>query len=92
MEGVQSAFQKLSKDAKSMISSLESLAQPPPPPPPPYVPSGVLITNPPRHMVSVWTCSKLCAVCLVAGVFVGYTLKRRVRRWVSGILKRLKDD
>ena len=45
-----------------------------------------------RQVVSLWTCSKLCAVCFVAGVFVGYTLKRRVRRWASRLLRRLKDD
>lgn len=43
-------------------------------------------------MVSLWTCSKLCAVFFVAGVFAGYTLKRRVRRWASKLLRILKDD
>lgn len=45
-----------------------------------------------RKMVSVSTCSKLCAVFFVAGVFVGYSLKKRVRRWLSNLLKRLRDD
>ncbi|XWS72312.1 hypothetical protein CRYUN_Cryun02cG0029200 [Craigia yunnanensis] len=54
--------------------------------------SRVLITRPPRQVVSLWTCSKLGAICFVAGIVVGYTLKRRVRRWASGLLKRLKDD
>ncbi|AAF82234.1 T29M8.11 [Arabidopsis thaliana] len=53
--------------------------------------SGTLVTRPPSG-VSVWTCSKLCAVFFVAGVFVGYTLKRRVRRWASKLLRRIKDD
>ncbi|KAH0650617.1 hypothetical protein KY285_030712 [Solanum tuberosum] len=44
-----------------------------------------------RQAVSLWTCSKLCAICFVAGIFVGYTLKRRVRRWASKFLKGLKD-
>lgn len=42
--------------------------------------------------VSVWTCSKLCVAFFVAGVFVGYTLKRRVRRWASKLLRKIKDD
>ncbi|KAF2287103.1 hypothetical protein GH714_038192 [Hevea brasiliensis] len=54
--------------------------------------SRALITRPPRQMVSLWTCSKLCSIFFVAGVVVGYTLKRRVRRWASKLLKRLKDD
>ncbi|XP_022731893.1 uncharacterized protein LOC111286275 [Durio zibethinus] len=54
--------------------------------------SRVLTTRPPRQVVSLWTCSKLCAICFVAGIVVGYTLKRRVRRWASRLLKRLKDD
>ncbi|XVF48842.1 hypothetical protein PTKIN_Ptkin03bG0220900 [Pterospermum kingtungense] len=54
--------------------------------------SRVLATRPPRQVVSLWTCSKLCAICFVAGIVVGYTLKRRVRRWASRLLKRLKDD
>ncbi|KAK9697373.1 hypothetical protein RND81_08G033700 [Saponaria officinalis] len=91
MEELQSAFQKFSKDAKSMASSLSQPPPPPPPPPSSSFSSGVIVTRPPRG-VSVWTCSKLCAVFFVAGVFVGYTLKRRVRRWVSSLLRRLKDD
>ncbi|XP_030539584.1 uncharacterized protein LOC115747529 [Rhodamnia argentea] len=52
----------------------------------------VLFTRNPRGVVSLWTCSKFCAISLVAGIFLGYTLKRRVRGWVSKLLKRLKDD
>ncbi|XP_058215443.1 uncharacterized protein LOC131326615 [Rhododendron vialii] len=54
--------------------------------------SGVLITRPPRQSVSLWTCSKLCTICFVAGVIAGFTLKRRVRRWASKLLRRIKDD
>ncbi|KAG8376267.1 hypothetical protein BUALT_Bualt09G0045500 [Buddleja alternifolia] len=54
--------------------------------------SRLLLARPPRQFVSLWTCSKLCAICFVAGVVVGYTLKRRVRRWASRLLRRLKDD
>ncbi|KAI3442381.1 uncharacterized protein J3R85_001119 [Psidium guajava] len=52
----------------------------------------VLLTRNPQGVVSLWTCSKLCAISLIAGVFLGYTLKRRVRGWASKLLKRLKDD
>ncbi|XP_022754768.1 uncharacterized protein LOC111303034 [Durio zibethinus] len=54
--------------------------------------SRVLVTRPPRQVVSLWTCSKLCAICFVAGIVVGYTFKRRVRSWAFRLLKRLKDD
>ncbi|KAI3447246.1 hypothetical protein Pfo_003911 [Paulownia fortunei] len=54
--------------------------------------SGLLLTRPPRQFISLWTCSKLCTICFVAGIFVGYTLKRRVRRWASKLLRMLKDD
>ncbi|OMO86370.1 hypothetical protein COLO4_21218 [Corchorus olitorius] len=54
--------------------------------------SGALINRPARQVVSLWTCSKLCAICFAAGIVVGYTLKQRVRRWASKLLKRLRDD
>ncbi|OAY54036.1 uncharacterized protein LOC110610803 [Manihot esculenta] len=97
MERVDKFFRNISKDLKSASSSSES----------PYSFSGkeglatalsssdqsrVLMTRPNRHMVSLWTCSKLCSIFFVAGVVVGYTLKTRVRRWASKLLKRLKDD
>ncbi|EEF46225.1 uncharacterized protein LOC8259059 [Ricinus communis] len=100
MEGVQKFFRDVSKDVKSGISnssvsenlhnfnSKEGLAaalsysdQ-----------SRVLVTRPSRQLVSLWTCSKLCTVFFIAGVLVGYTLKRRVRRWASKLLKTLRDD
>ncbi|KAJ6699053.1 hypothetical protein OIU79_012344 [Salix purpurea] len=54
--------------------------------------SRVLITRPPRQVVSLWACSKMCAIFFVAGIVVGYTLKKRVRRWAAKLLRRLKDD
>ncbi|KAI3754141.1 hypothetical protein L1987_53919 [Smallanthus sonchifolius] len=54
--------------------------------------SSLLLTRPPRRAVSLWTCSKLCGVCFIAGVIVGFTLKRRVRRWAATLLRRIKDD
>lgn len=45
-----------------------------------------------RQVVSLWTCSKVCAISFAVGVFVGFTLKRRCKRWVTKLLKRLKDD
>ncbi|CAH9130067.1 unnamed protein product [Cuscuta epithymum] len=53
--------------------------------------SQLLLARPPRQMVSLWTCSKLCAVCFVAGIFIGYTMNWRVKWWASKLLKRLKD-
>ncbi|ESQ34878.1 hypothetical protein EUTSA_v10009175mg [Eutrema salsugineum] len=101
MEGLEKFYSKIVKDAKSAASSSSSslsdfadnlmpekrgtanLTS--------YEGSGILVNRPPSG-VSVWTCSKLCAVFFVAGVFVGYTLKRRVRRWASKLLRRIKDD
>ncbi|XP_054807541.1 uncharacterized protein LOC129309832 [Prosopis cineraria] len=50
-----------------------------------------LATRPASRSVSWLTCSKLCAICFVAGVVFGYTLKRRVRRLASKLLKYLKE-
>ncbi|KAK6152072.1 hypothetical protein DH2020_014707 [Rehmannia glutinosa] len=52
--------------------------------------SRLLLTRPPRYVNPLLPF--LCAICFVAGIFVGYTLKRRVRRWASKLLRRLKDD
>ncbi|GAU16813.1 hypothetical protein TSUD_200560 [Trifolium subterraneum] len=41
------------------------------------------------QVLSYWTCSKLCAICFVGGVVFGYTLRGRVKRWASKILKKL---
>ncbi|XP_065849893.1 uncharacterized protein [Euphorbia lathyris] len=99
MEDVQTFFRNISKDLKSVNSSSSSSETP-------YftgkggltaaLPSSdqsrILAARSTRQMVSLWNCSKLCAVFFVAGVVVGYTLKRRVRRWASKLLRRLKDD
>ncbi|XP_027176163.1 uncharacterized protein LOC113775466 [Coffea eugenioides] len=58
----------------------------------PADPPQLLLTRQSGKVVSLLTCSKLCAVFFVAGVFVGYTLKRRVRRWASKLLRGLKDE
>ncbi|KAF3606378.1 hypothetical protein DY000_02045832 [Brassica cretica] len=103
MEGVEKFFSKMVIDAKSAASSsssslsdfAENLIQekrgggggnsts--------YDTSAVLVKRTPSG-VSAWTCSKLCAVFFVAGVFVGYTLKRRVRSWASKLLRKIRDD
>ncbi|KAK8698530.1 hypothetical protein V6N13_114642 [Hibiscus sabdariffa] len=98
MEGLQNLVSSFSKDPKSASPSfLRDL---------PYNLRGgggaasssssdsshVLVNRPPRGVVSLWTCSKLCGICFVGGIIVGYTLKRRVRLWASKLLKRLKDD
>ncbi|XP_058079987.1 uncharacterized protein LOC131228163 [Magnolia sinica] len=44
------------------------------------------------QVVSLWTCSKVCAISFAVGVVVGFTLKRRLRRWATKLLKRWKDD
>ncbi|KAL7194063.1 hypothetical protein ACSBR2_025663 [Camellia fascicularis] len=95
MEGLQKAFRDFSQDPKLGFPSSSSSSS---------ISGGgrtsalsadqsqVLVTRPPRQTVSLWTCSKLCAICFVAGVVLGFTLKRRVRRWASKLLRRIKDD
>ncbi|KAI5415328.1 uncharacterized protein LOC127138713 [Lathyrus oleraceus] len=56
---------------------------------PPYNSSHVLATRSSRQVLSYWTCSKLCAIFFVGGVVFGYTLRGRVKRWASKILKKL---
>ncbi|XP_010533234.1 PREDICTED: uncharacterized protein LOC104809045 [Tarenaya hassleriana] len=99
MEGLQKFYSKVAKDAKSTFSSSSPLSE--------FTDnliqntrsgnltsndeSRALVSRPPSG-ISLWNCSKLCAIFFVAGVFVGYTLKRRVKRWASKLLRRLKDD
>ncbi|GER40945.1 P-loop containing nucleoside triphosphatehydrolases superfamily protein [Striga asiatica] len=98
-----SQAQETTAKISSLASSLEKTNSASPSPssssgigPPSYSLSAdqsrLLLARPPRNFVSLWTCSKLCAVFFVAGIFVGYTLKKRVRRWASKLLRRLKDD
>ncbi|KAM5547136.1 hypothetical protein ABKV19_001575 [Rosa sericea] len=54
--------------------------------------SRIIVARPVRGVVSLWTCSKFCAIAFVAGIIVGYTLKRRVKRWANKLLKRIRDD
>ncbi|KAH1100922.1 hypothetical protein AAZX31_13G096000 [Glycine max] len=79
-----SAVSKVSGDLKS--SSFDRVREAPPPPPDS---SLLLATRPPRQAVSYWTCSKLCAFCFVAGAVFGYSLRGRVKRWASKMLKKL---
>ncbi|XP_061361803.1 uncharacterized protein LOC133305557 [Gastrolobium bilobum] len=87
MEGAREALVKIPGDGKTSSSSFNlnghGRAAPP------HDSSLVLATRPPRQAVSYWTCSKLCAICFVAGVIFGYTLRGRVKRWASKILKKL---
>ncbi|KAH7574517.1 hypothetical protein ACOSP7_008637 [Xanthoceras sorbifolium] len=103
MEGLQKFVRSITKDAKSGSSSSSSL-----PESPYNLSGGsvggltdalsstdqsrIIFSRAPRQVVSLWTCSKLCMFFFVAGVFVGYTIKRRVKSWASKLLKRLKDD
>lgn len=42
--------------------------------------------------MALGTCSKLCLLSFSVGVLVGFTLKRRLRRWAAKLLRRLKED
>ncbi|TVU21947.1 hypothetical protein EJB05_31618, partial [Eragrostis curvula] len=44
------------------------------------------------RVVSLSTCTKVGAISFTVGVVVGFTLKRRLRRWAAKLLKRIKDD
>ncbi|XP_020577757.1 uncharacterized protein LOC110022932 [Phalaenopsis equestris] len=59
---------------------------------PPLDQTRVLVRAGSRNVVSLWTCSKLCAISFAVGVFIGFTLRRRLRAWASKALKRIKDD
>ncbi|CAA6664206.1 unnamed protein product [Spirodela intermedia] len=54
--------------------------------------SQMLIRAPPGRVVTLGTCSKLCLLSFSIGVLVGFTLKRRLRRWAAKLLRRLKED
>ncbi|XP_043721838.1 uncharacterized protein LOC122669206 [Telopea speciosissima] len=91
MEGLKQGLFSLSKD-KEPTSSISSSKRDFAGPTSSADQSGVLITRAPRQVVSLWTCTKLCAFGFAVGVIVGFTLKQRLRRWAAKILKRLKDD
>ncbi|KAL8160919.1 hypothetical protein V2J09_012408 [Rumex salicifolius] len=98
MEDFQSKFRQATESTKIFASSIMSDARvslseaAAAASPPPVTSTDILIAIPPRQGVSLWTCSKLCAFSFAVGIIVGYTLKRRVRKWASKVLKRLKDD
>ncbi|KAI3904829.1 hypothetical protein MKW92_041056 [Papaver armeniacum] len=83
MEGLSQGLKSITKDyspsaSKSSTSSNFSTDQP-----------HIVVRRTSSHMVSGWTCTKLCGVAFVVGVFVGFTLRNRVRRWASKLFKRL---
>ncbi|KAK4355770.1 hypothetical protein RND71_024741 [Anisodus tanguticus] len=80
LSSISAAFEKPTIKSSAAAASVSSADH-----------SQLLLSRSPRLAVPLWTCSKLCAICFVAGIFVGYTLKRRVRRWASRLLKGLKD-
>ncbi|KAJ8751084.1 hypothetical protein K2173_016265 [Erythroxylum novogranatense] len=98
MEGLQNFIRNISKETKSgtsdssILGSRTSVNGHGIAPASSSSDSRILVARSARQTVSLWTCSKLCAVFFVAGVVVGYTLKRRVRSWASKLLRRLKDD
>nr|GMC72990.1 uncharacterized protein LOC109188424 [Ipomoea batatas] len=98
MEGLQKTFRDaVSQDPKATLSSISSFFEKSKHNSSASASSSadhsqLLITRPPRQMVSAWTCSKLCAFCFVAGIIFGYSLKKRVRRWASKLLKQMKKD
>ncbi|XP_050219125.1 uncharacterized protein LOC126669645 [Mercurialis annua] len=103
MEGVQKFFRDISNDIKKSGISNSSVTENPysfnskqgltaSVALPSSDQSRVLVSKPLRQTVSLLTCSKLCTFFFIAGVIVGYTLKRRVRGWASKLLKKLRDD
>ncbi|KAJ1282639.1 hypothetical protein BS78_03G067100 [Paspalum vaginatum] len=52
----------------------------------------VLVHRTAGRVVSLSTCTKVSAISFAVGVVVGFTLKRRLRRWAARLLKRIKDD
>ncbi|PHT55628.1 hypothetical protein CQW23_04114 [Capsicum baccatum] len=96
MEGIQKFFRSATpQDSNTTFRSISAALEKAPIKSSPSASSAdhsqLLLTRSSKQAVSLWTCSKLCAICFVAGIFVGYTLKRRVRQWASKLLKGLKD-
>ncbi|KAK3163869.1 hypothetical protein QOZ80_1AG0009440 [Eleusine coracana subsp. coracana] len=52
----------------------------------------VLVPRAASRVVSLSTCTKVSAITFAVGVVVGFTLKKRLRRWAAKLLKRIKDD
>ncbi|TVU21959.1 hypothetical protein EJB05_31630 [Eragrostis curvula] len=52
----------------------------------------ILVPRAAGRVVSLSTCTKVGAISFAVGVVVGFTLKRRLRRWAAKLLKRIKDD
>ncbi|KAG2595712.1 uncharacterized protein LOC120706009 [Panicum virgatum] len=52
----------------------------------------VLVPRAAGRVVSLATCTKVSAISFAVGVVVGFTLKKRLRRWAARLLKRIKDD
>ncbi|RCV24618.1 hypothetical protein SETIT_5G100200v2 [Setaria italica] len=52
----------------------------------------VLVPRAAGRVVSLSTCTKVSVISFAVGVVVGFTLKKRVRRWAARLLKRIKDD
>ncbi|CAA0836864.1 Unknown protein [Striga hermonthica] len=97
-----SQAQETTAKISSLASSLEKTNSASPSPssssgigPPSYSLSAdqsrLLLARPPRNFVSLWTCSKLCAVFFVAGIFVGYTLKKRVHENLGESFEKFED-
>ncbi|KAG1339237.1 hypothetical protein COCNU_04G015430 [Cocos nucifera] len=84
VEQIKLGLRSLVPESKTDLSSLHSGVS--------SGQAGVIIQRASGRVVSLSTCSKLCAVSLMVGVFIGFTLKRRVKQWASKLLKRLKDD
>ncbi|CAN4110013.1 unnamed protein product [Withania somnifera] len=78
MEGIQKAFRNaMSQDPNTSLTSISAALEKAPVKSSASVSSAdhsqLLLTRSSRQAVSLWTCSKLCAICFVAGIFVGYT-------------------
>ncbi|KQK02681.1 hypothetical protein BRADI_2g03051v3 [Brachypodium distachyon] len=50
------------------------------------------LTDVASRVVSLSTRTKVSDTSFVVGVAVGFTLKRRLRRWAARLLKRINDD
>ncbi|KAJ8648304.1 hypothetical protein MRB53_001327 [Persea americana] len=81
-QGLRSIAQESSRNASTSFSGSDFSSDH----------AQVVVRRANRQVVSLWTCSKVCAISFAVGVFVGFTLKRRCKRWVTKLLKRLKDD
>ncbi|EES02495.1 hypothetical protein BDA96_03G077200 [Sorghum bicolor] len=80
VERLQAAAQDAAKSSSRSAGAFSEQAQ------------QALVPRAAGRVVSLSTCTKVSAISFAVGIVVGFTLKKRLRRWAARLLKRIKDD